>query len=300
MDNKNKCPYCGAELQENAQYCLYCMRPLNEKKDVTPTLKMRGKKIALMITIVVCALLAVVPVVLTILRRSNNGNEGEPSSDAKASDVSDVTDPYENFEPAPDEEWPIITTFEDFAFRIVQKNHFINPTHLWDSDGFDKIGTVVDGDGDDWDVYTTEVYKKGIDVKVYFCESGKEIMIAVTGLTDDTYQDGLSLTDCLSASVYEPRVSYVSHILSNGTKFPMVEVPEEEDWMTHVGFQSLEDEGLPDGAQINIRKTMVGFTDDQDMADQVMGVEVRKRVYQSETFYDMIIWHTQLIEKSTQ
>ncbi len=33
----NKCPYCGAEIEENARFCLYCMRQLKEKKTVKNT-----------------------------------------------------------------------------------------------------------------------------------------------------------------------------------------------------------------------------------------------------------------------
>ena len=30
------CPYCQAEIQDNARFCLYCMKPLTEKHAVTP------------------------------------------------------------------------------------------------------------------------------------------------------------------------------------------------------------------------------------------------------------------------
>lgn len=31
-----KCPFCGADLAEEAQFCLYCMTPLNEKEQILP------------------------------------------------------------------------------------------------------------------------------------------------------------------------------------------------------------------------------------------------------------------------
>lgn len=36
-----KCPFCKAEIEENARFCLYCMKPLNEKEVLLPTKKKR-------------------------------------------------------------------------------------------------------------------------------------------------------------------------------------------------------------------------------------------------------------------
>ena len=34
-----KCPFCKAEIQENARFCLYCMKPLVEKEVISPRKK---------------------------------------------------------------------------------------------------------------------------------------------------------------------------------------------------------------------------------------------------------------------
>lgn len=36
-----KCPFCKADLADNARFCLYCMKPLNEKEVLLPTKKKR-------------------------------------------------------------------------------------------------------------------------------------------------------------------------------------------------------------------------------------------------------------------
>ena len=36
-----KCPFCKAEIEENARFCLYCMKPLNEKEVILPSKKRR-------------------------------------------------------------------------------------------------------------------------------------------------------------------------------------------------------------------------------------------------------------------
>lgn len=53
-----KCPYCNAELSDEAEFCLYCMRELTEKEKIT-TQKPKSKKKTQMIISVIAVLLAV-------------------------------------------------------------------------------------------------------------------------------------------------------------------------------------------------------------------------------------------------
>lgn len=293
MDDKmNKCPYCGAELQENAAFCLYCMRSLNDKKDVSPAAKPRRGKAAVLIAVAVCAVLAVALTVVWIsLRGETAGEDRERSSASDAPETSASTEPSESGEP--DNVWPNITTFEDFTLRIVQSKAGLNPTYLWDSDGFKKVDSIVDGDGDDWEVYTTEVYKDGVTVKTYFCEGGLEIITTVNGLTDETYYNGLQLADCLAASVYDDDIGYVSEMLDDNVRFPYTQVSAEESWMRHVGFDTLEEEGLKPSADTVIRQKGIGFEGGTYLDKQILGLETRVRTYKGEKLYDIIIWHTQ-------
>ncbi|MGI6265163.1 MAG: zinc-ribbon domain-containing protein, partial [Acutalibacteraceae bacterium] len=54
---KQICPFCGAELAENARFCLYCMSPLTEKTVLTDRQPNRRRR----------WLLAIVPVALGLL-----------------------------------------------------------------------------------------------------------------------------------------------------------------------------------------------------------------------------------------
>ena len=31
-----KCPFCGADIEESARFCLYCMQSLTEKEQIPP------------------------------------------------------------------------------------------------------------------------------------------------------------------------------------------------------------------------------------------------------------------------
>ncbi len=55
-----KCPFCKAEIEDNARFCLYCMKPLNEKEVIQPAhRKMQWWLLAA--CIVVLALVLLIP-----------------------------------------------------------------------------------------------------------------------------------------------------------------------------------------------------------------------------------------------
>ncbi len=66
-----KCPHCGAPLADEAAFCVYCMRPLAEKKDVPlPVSRHRGRKILILAAIVSLALIAAAVTALILFLRS--------------------------------------------------------------------------------------------------------------------------------------------------------------------------------------------------------------------------------------
>ncbi len=80
-----KCPFCKADLADNARFCLYCMKPLNEKEVLLPTKKKRPW------WLLVLAGLLLVLLALVIFFPRENGNisslptGGDPSLNAPPS-----------------------------------------------------------------------------------------------------------------------------------------------------------------------------------------------------------------------
>lgn len=55
-----KCPFCKADIEDNARFCLYCMKPLNKKEVVLPRArKSRGWMIAAIVAILLLAAVVV-------------------------------------------------------------------------------------------------------------------------------------------------------------------------------------------------------------------------------------------------
>lgn len=44
MNDVKKCPHCGKQIHNSAQYCMYCMHSLTPKQDITPRISGAGKK----------------------------------------------------------------------------------------------------------------------------------------------------------------------------------------------------------------------------------------------------------------
>ncbi len=65
-----KCPYCHAELQDEAAFCLYCMRSLTEKETVEAPKKRISKKIKIIICVVLAVVFAVGSVTFSIAKNS--------------------------------------------------------------------------------------------------------------------------------------------------------------------------------------------------------------------------------------
>lgn len=101
-----KCPYCGSELFDEAEFCLFCMKELTPKKDLGPFRKNGGAKLALAI-----AVTAVISVALTSLFfivfmkrdsapqspvQSETPASGEPAEKTNRTDDVVITDPETN------------------------------------------------------------------------------------------------------------------------------------------------------------------------------------------------------------
>ena len=81
-----KCPFCKAEIEENARFCLYCMKPLAEK-EVVPPAKGSRPLIWLLPLLTAFLILAVLAAILLL---------GNPRSDPPMADTTapiTVTDP---------------------------------------------------------------------------------------------------------------------------------------------------------------------------------------------------------------
>lgn len=97
------CPFCGAEIEENARFCLYCMSPLTEKRSVTAPRAQKRWWLWLTAVLVLCALGGVL-----LLRHPAPGETDPLPSETAATTPTDSAETTATAAPAA--EPPAITT----------------------------------------------------------------------------------------------------------------------------------------------------------------------------------------------
>lgn len=87
-----KCPFCGKELLDNAEFCLYCMSPLKEKIPVT------AKQPSYKKVVVGCLALCLAIIIAFIAFGNINAKNGniKPQTDSNVSDGNVTSEPTDN------------------------------------------------------------------------------------------------------------------------------------------------------------------------------------------------------------
>lgn len=105
-----KCPFCGAEIEENARFCLYCMSSLEEKKYIKNTEKNKKRWPWILAAVFVCACICLLTYFLvqrntgkTPLDSSQQAGESLPNDDEIPDDTPDDTPNDENADEPSDE-----------------------------------------------------------------------------------------------------------------------------------------------------------------------------------------------------
>jgi len=90
-----KCPFCKADIEDNARFCLYCMKPLNEKDVIPPP----QRKLQWWPFAVAAVLLVALLVVILLIPKGNadrpsesTGEESTSTSQTVDSQASQTTD----------------------------------------------------------------------------------------------------------------------------------------------------------------------------------------------------------------
>jgi len=282
MDNKNKCPYCGAELQENALYCPFCMRELGKG-----TAKKKKAKIALaaIIFFVAAALIGAGVFIGSMLLKGSDDKVKETATQAE--DVTDATECADGQrEELPYKECPIITEYDLMMVRAIYLTAVDDLSGLWDPNAFVLHESVSDDEGDKWEIYENDTFMDGVSVRTCFCEDGREIVTSVTGLATENYSDGIAIAECMISSVYNYTYSNLHQMLTDPEVYPRVEYGPGE------GLMSVAE--LPDPWRSEDMSLEGCYAQlEHEIGPQLLYLEFRTHHSEDGTLYDIIITHTQ-------
>ena len=95
-----KCPFCGANIEDSAQFCLYCMQSLTEKEQIHPYKKKKPQWIIIIVAIIAVFLILVAIWFGRHIRLTNempsdnsNLNSTSPLNQTSPADTTPITDP---------------------------------------------------------------------------------------------------------------------------------------------------------------------------------------------------------------
>lgn len=185
-----KCPYCGAELQENARFCLYCMKSLQDKRQIeVPRAK---KKWRWFVPIAVAT--AIAAALFLLLRREAPAATGSASTQPSENRAVSAVTEAASTQLSENRELPPITDPNTFYFNAVSWSKKLEINALWEPASMwfpEETRAVV------------PLSMQDADCQVLFLQDGRAILAEITNLTDDTLADGQRIAACIGAAVYD-------------------------------------------------------------------------------------------------
>jgi len=302
-----KCPYCSAELQENAQFCLYCMKSLGEKEQMPQKV---SKKNLLTVCIVAVAVLLAVGIGLALFfglgksdetpgdtsdtvqtddetagvsadtKAAEDGGSSENVETSAVSETAKDTEPHGEDGPADEE---IIVTFDDFCLRALMATAKLGCNEMWN-----PMDLVMTHSDDEWKTYQTDINIPDANLRIFFYNDGVEVVTAITDLTEETLPDGIKLYECILSGVENYLYPDYNDFMTDGETYPFKVRNDDDTLLDVIGF---EDTALkrvdPGTTPVRLYKTSI-LSDN----GKLFYYELREREYGGTVYYDMFMLNT--------
>lgn len=259
-----KCPHCGAELQENARFCLYCMQTIQEKTAIPVSHpKKRVRTVGIVLTLLAVGVLAGVLFAIT----GNVPGEGSPPAGTAAKGEK---------EPITDSNW--------FYFDAIEVTEAKACQGLWEPSGF-YLFERAEG----MEVYRAPVYLQNAGLQICFIDGGAEIFTAVTSLTQDTLADGVKLADCIAAAIYYGVDCDVPD-LTEAT--PSEPVAEGDSCLAQLQIDDPAAMQIDPGTKAAMSRTGFTWKVSSNVGEELrqqLTYELRTRTYEGVVYYDIFL-----------
>ena len=86
-----KCPYCGAEIEESARFCLYCMQSLTEKEQILPHQKKKMPWVLILSAVIAALLISVTALLVGKLPSEEAPSVGDTAGSPSATEAPDTS-----------------------------------------------------------------------------------------------------------------------------------------------------------------------------------------------------------------
>lgn len=254
------CPYCSAEIQENAQFCLYCMNSLSQKK-----INKKDKPIIKPYLIVIISVLAAISILVSVLlfvfnnKSLNNGNE----------------ETTENFS-------DIFVSYENFRLQALMATAKLGFNELWNPQ--ELIQTHA---SEIYDSYSCDINIPEAELRIIFTNGGEEILTVISDLTDETFADGIDLYECILSGIENFTFTNYHQMMTDTDMYPL-----KQKGTTRT---LLEDINFPDPGENKTDKnteTTIEYRFSETGDGNLLLYELRTRTYGGIKYYDIFMLNT--------
>lgn len=269
-----KCPYCLNVIQENAQFCLYCMKPLFDKE----TVQQAKPKKKLRLSSVIIAVIAVV--LITILAA------GGGFLFASISGSDETTDSYQETTGTSSEEeieLDKIVTYDDFRLQALMATAKLGYNELWNPE--ELIETHVGADG--WNIYSCNINIPEVDLKILFYNDGEEILTVISDVTDETYRDAVNLYECILSGIENYTFINFQQMMTDRDMYAMQKREGSVTMLEEIEFVDPASEKTDAGTEMIIEYRW----SEMDNGNLLL-YELRTRTYNGKTYYDIYMYNT--------
>lgn len=253
MNNKEYkfCPKCGAMLQENASFCLYCMTPLIQKQDIQkPKAPFSSKRKLIYIIVSIVLALAIIS--------------------ASAFGISNA------------EKHSPICTFETFQETLPLASEKMEIDEIWDAKGLTDIAEFENGDVIQ---YTTDVNLNGAYLSVFFYNEGEEIYAYFCDVQEEDVENAKEILKCIVQSACNYYYTDIDDVFDNEKLYPKQKFDKPfEDYFTDMLSRTEDyDSAIKNGDKISTK--YIPMTDN----DKRIIFYVTERSSKSDTIYDFAV-----------
>lgn len=283
-----KCPHCNAEIQDNAEFCLYCMHKLKQKPDITPVLYLKSKKTVIILIMSALVLITAIIILFLILEKSIDSIKEPDAEYIQNESGTDKDDEY-NFNESGRSK--VLPNYEDFKILASVTTHTTDCSRFFNPNDFLWTHTITDDDNDVWEVYTADCGLEEVVIRVAFCEQDLEVMTIICNLTDDNYEEGLQIAEACITAVYNSTFFEISDALRNETIYPRKEITNDESCFGDGTIPDPASTKISDDTNMYIKESYYNMGS-EDNETHYMIFDQRERDYKGTIYYDMAFLHT--------
>lgn len=277
----SKCPFCGADMQENASFCLHCMRSLDEKEKIKKEKIFFGRK--RIIIFAAAALLIIAAVVCFLIIRKPSA-EDPPKNDVISDDTpqNDISAQPKESEKAVDTD-NIFTSPYEFCAAAILVSEKLGCNELWSPDELKETHRSLNGKSIKlW----APVSIPDAVMAIYFDNCGETVDFILEDVPEEYLEDAKNIAICAVDAACNSYFSDVSDVFFDDKVFPKkkCDIPFIDDFTDLEKRTEIYNSDIENGCDISTNNIDIAVD-----SDRLINYYLTSRDYGDRILYDMCL-----------